>query len=252
LRSKQFFLPILAFFNRDLSIRFRASSIGYYWLLFNPLINTGLIYLVFGKLVNSTIQSDFLLYVLCGVIIWNFVANIVSECSALLLNNRDVINKVGFPKMALPFSKVLFACLEFLPTLIIIFIYSSFMDFISLKSLIILIPTIITLLIFSLGLALIISTVSIIYRDLVYVLPVLLRVGIFAVPIGYNLKDIDVKYKALIQYNPITGIMNGMRSAFITNYESEGLFYAFCFALFILVIGYITFKKSESYIIDKV
>lgn len=174
---------------RDLKVRYKKSALGFAWSLLNPLLLMVVFTIVFTILTVPTVEN-FPVFVLTGLVAWNFFAASVTGAAHTIVGNSTLINKVYFPRELLPTSLVASNLVNFLLTLIVLFGFILAFG-IELTPMALLLPAIIAVqVMLVLGIALIVSSVNVYYRDVSVLLEVGITAWFFLTPIFYQLERI--------------------------------------------------------------
>jgi len=174
---------------RDLKVRYKKSALGFVWSLLNPLMMMVVFTVVFTILTSPNIEN-FPVFVLTGLMAWNFFANTVTGAAGTIVGNSTLINKVYFPRELLPASLVFSNLVNFLLTLVVLFGFILAFK-IHLTAMVLWLPVIIVIeLMLALGIALIVSAVNVFYRDVSMLVEVGITAWFFLTPIFYQLERI--------------------------------------------------------------
>jgi lipopolysaccharide transport system permease protein len=174
---------------RDLKVRYKKSALGFVWSLLNPLLMMVVFTIVFTILTVPNLEN-FPVFVLTGLVAWNFTAGSVLGAVNSIVGNASVINKVYFPRELLPASLVCSNLVNFLLTLIVLFGFILAFQ-IQLTPMVLLLPAIIAIqFVLVLGIALIVASVNVFYRDVGVILEVGVMAWFFLTPIFYQLERI--------------------------------------------------------------
>lgn len=241
---------IYVFAKRDLKIKFSQTSLGLAWVLIQPLTAVLIFTFFFSYLVSFNTNYPYVLFVLSGILIWGVFNYIFSQSSASLTQSEEIIRKMNFPKILLPISKTILAFVEFLLTLVILVIILIVyqMDF---RWEMLLLPIIILpIFFFSLGLALILSSVALKNRDLFHIVPFLVNFGIWFTPVFYPVSVIPNNLKNLIFINPVAASIQMFRWSFFNEEFNNYIYIGIAISFLVFVIGFISFKNVEDKIID--
>ncbi|MCL4390419.1 MAG: ABC transporter permease [Patescibacteria group bacterium] len=239
---------------RDIKLRYKQTVLGIIWVLFQPLVSTGIFSIFFGKI--AKIPSDNLpypLFVLAGLVIWNFFSSALSASSQSLIGNEGIIKKVYFPRLILPISSVVTAGVDFFITFLVLLVAVVYFGY--LPSLLILpvlpVLLIITILMAS-GLGMFMASLNVKYRDVRFILPFFIQIGLFVTPVIYPLSIIYDWRKWFLIINPLTGVIETLRALIVGRAQPDfslliiGLIVSipvFCFGLFY-------FRRTEAYFAD--
>jgi ABC-type polysaccharide/polyol phosphate export permease len=199
---------IAALTARDLKARYRGSVLGFFWSLANPLLLLAVYTLVFTKFFPQQVGPSYPLFLFSGILPWTFFTAAVLEATASISSNAGLIKKVMFPAEALPLVVVLSHLVHFLaalPIMLAAMLAFTAMHKFTMSWTILLGPVLMLVqAIFVAGLALIVSSASVLFRDLRDIVANLLQLGFFVTPILY-LENIQSRpLRALLRVNPMT------------------------------------------------
>lgn len=184
---------------RDLKVRYRNSILGILWSLMNPLLMMLVFTVVFTIMapVRSASVEHFPVFVLCGLLPWNFFTTSVIGSTVSLVANAPLIKKVYFPRAALPLSMILANLINFFIALIVLF--GLILAFgIPLTIWVLYLPLVILIqVIFTLGVGLLLATINVFYRDTQQIMDVLILAWFFVTPIFYPIDILPRSYQLL-------------------------------------------------------
>lgn len=171
---------------RDLKVRYKNSVLGIVWSMLNPLGMMLVFTVVFTVLIPNNPIERFPIFLMCGLLPWNWFSGSVVGSIYSVVSNASLIKKVFFPREVLPMSVVLANFVHFVLALIVlfglmIFFQSPFTQWILLLPVLIVIQ-----LVFTLGLAFFLSAVNVYYRDTAQIMDVLMLAWFFLTPIFYS------------------------------------------------------------------
>lgn len=241
---------IYTFAKRDLKIKFAQTYLGLTWAIIQPLTAVLIFTVFFSLIIDFKTEYPYVLFVLSGMLIWGIFNYIFSQSSTSLSQSQDLIKKMSFPKIILPISKIILALVEFILTfiLLIILLIVFQMDF---RWSMLLLPIIILpIVLFSLGLALLLSSIALKNRDLFHIAPFLVNFGIWFTPVFYPISIIPAEFKNLIYLNPVAASIQLFRWSFFGENYSNYIFFGIVLSFIVFIIGFISFKNCEDKIID--
>ena len=193
---------------RDLKARYRGSVLGLLWSFINPLLLLSIYTFVFTIVLpnRSPIAQPYALFMFCGILPWNWFSSSMMEGSGSLLAGGNLIKKVLFPAEILPIVNVLANMVHyFLGLLILAAFLIGYRHWPDPLGLLWFPVVVLVQLVFTVGLALFLSALTVHYRDVRDLLSNLLMFWFFATPIIYPWQDDSVrKYKWLFDLNPFT------------------------------------------------
>jgi len=242
---------------RELKARYKNTVLGFFWSLLNPLGMMLVFTAVFTVFMRSEVKN-FPIYALCGLLPWNYFSASVMGSVNTIVNNANLVTKVYFPREVLPIAAVLANLVNFLLTLIVLFaalllVRAPFSPWLWLLPVVILIQSA-----FILGLAFILSTLNVFYRDTLMVMDVAMLAWFFLTPIFYPLEDLPRSYpigdyvldlhRTMYILNPMASIINTYRDLLYRGYRTDFDFFVrtATTAFLVLVVGYWFFCKYSN------
>ncbi|WP_018343066.1 ABC transporter permease [Cytophaga aurantiaca] len=253
---------IFMFVKRDFIAQYKQTILGPIWFLIQPLITTIVFIVVFGKIAGlSTDGQPQILFYLSGVLFWNYFSSTFLKISETFLANTNIFSKIYFPRLVVPISVVLSSMISFgiqLILFVIIFTYYLISkDFYpAINSGILLFPILVLIMAaLSIGMGIIISSMTIKYRDLRYLVTFGVPLLMYATPIVYPLSSIkDPTFIFLLKLNPMTGIIETFRYSIfgIGVLDIYTLFYSAFITIILLILGIAIFNKVEKNFMDSI
>ena len=239
----------------DLKARYKNSVLGFVWSLLNPLAMMLVFTVVFGVLWPNRQVDNYPIFLLCGLLPWNFFAISVTSSLISVVANGNLVKKVYFPREVLPIAAVLAQLVNFLLAFLVLFVAllifrANFSPWLWSLPLIILIQTA-----FTIGIGLFLSTLHVFYRDTRMVMEVVMLAWFFLTPVFYSIQQLPATYTVLgmeldvrrIAYilNPMASLINVYRDLLYYGYRTDPDFFirTTLTALVVLVFGYWFFVR---------
>jgi ABC-type polysaccharide/polyol phosphate export permease len=200
---------IAALTARDLKARYRGSILGYFWSLANPLLLLAVYTLVFTKFFPQQVVQPYPLFLFSGILPWTFFGAAILESTSSISSNAGLIKKVMFPAEALPLVVVLSHLVHFvlaIPILLAAIGAYALMGQFEFNATILLVPVLMLLqTMFVAGIAMTVSSASVLFRDLRDIVANLMQLGFFVTPIIYLIDNIQSRaLRAILRVNPMT------------------------------------------------
>ncbi len=232
--------------SRDFRTKYKRSVLGVLWSFVNPLLTMAVQYFVFSNIFKFEIEN-FPVYLLIGVLIFNFFNEAVSLTLLSVVGNAGLITKVYVPKYIYPVSRILSSTINFVIALIPLFMVIVFTGTKFAISYTLIIYPIAFMFIFSLGLGMLLASLMVFFRDIQFIWGVVSVMWMYATPIFYPISIIPEKYKFIVELNPIYYFTQIMRTCIIQGVSPEPLLYikAFVSALVMFLVGALFFKKTQ-------
>jgi lipopolysaccharide transport system permease protein len=206
---------------RELKARYKNSALGFFWSLLNPLCMMLVFTFVFTVMMPNSKITNFPIFFLCGFLPWQYFSSGVMTSMGSIVYNSNLVKKVYFPREALPIGTVLAALVNFLLALVVLFgailiTQTHLSPYLWQLPFVIFIQTC-----FVLGMALILSTLNVFYRDTMMIMDVVLQAWFFLTPVFYPigalpqhylLFGVDVNVQRLMFYlNPMASLIAAYR-----------------------------------------
>jgi ABC-2 type transport system permease protein len=203
----------------DFKLRYQGSVLGYAWSLLRPLLIFVILYVVFVKFLKlGTEIPHFPVYLLLGIVVWNFFVEMTSQSLGSIVGRGDLIRKIRIPRWIIIFSSSISALINLGLNLIVV---AAFMviNHVPLQDTIMLVPLfLVEVYLFALGISLFLSAAFVKFRDVGYIWEVVLQAGFYLTPIIYPLTRIsNVMLQKLIMLNPMAQTIQGIRYSAVTH-----------------------------------
>lgn len=198
---------------RELKVMYSNSALGVVWSLFAPLMMMLVFTTVFTLFLPNPNLPHYPVYVLAGLLPWNFFNLAVLSATTAIVTNGQLVNRVYFPREILPLSNVLSNAVNFVISLVLLFIFVLIFQIPLSLSLLWLPLLIAAQLSLCVGLGLLFSAVNVYFRDLQQIMNVLMLAGFFLTPVVYPLESIadPAIRQALLIFNPMAALITGYR-----------------------------------------
>ena len=246
---------------RDFKVKYKRSVLGVLWSVLNPLLTMIIMYVVFSEFFNmrsdGTIKS-YSVYLLSGIVLFNFMAEATNLSLGAVVGNFNLLTKVYMPKYIFPLSKVLSSAVNFIFSLLalyLIVIIQAFMGLVPFNwTNFLLIYDLVFMTVFCIGMGLVLSTLTVFFRDMYYIWGVVMTAWMYLTPIMYTTDLIAKSHKAYVPYvlfimkvNPLYQFINFARTILLKGLvPTPGQFlYVFLCAFVMLVIGIFFFRSKQ-------
>ena len=240
---------------RELLIRYKQSVFGVSWAVLQPIAYAFVFALFFGSLAN--VQSDgvpYPVFALAALVPWIFVSQAASQGAGSLVADSNLLAKVYFPRLVIPFAKTCSLMVDLVVALfvlgIMVAIYGAqpTIGLLAVPGLILLAAATGT------GVGTGFGALNVMYRDVTVATPLLVQLWLFVSPIVYSSSLIPGNWQYVYALNPLVTVIDGMRWAFLgTDAPSVGV--VLCSlggAAAILAVGVVYFRRTERFFADVV
>lgn len=235
--------------SRDFKVKYKRSVLGIFWSLLYPVLMMAVMAVVFSNVFKfSTPGVSYLAYLLIGLTYFNYFSEASNLAMSSVVANFSLINKVYMPKYIFPFQKCVFVGINFLLTLIPLYVVILATGT-GLNWYHLLLPySFLCLFLFTIGMGFILSTIAVFLRDMFYIYGIVLTIWTYLTPIMYDIKIISNPTLVFaMKFNPLYQFINFARTIILYhNMPTLGQF-AGCgvSALVVLLLGIFVFKKNQ-------
>ncbi len=199
----------------DFLQRYYGSSLGVLWAFINPLARLLVYYFVFSYLIFKNQDPSFILYLFMGIIVWGFFSEMTKRGMKALEMKRYLLENVEINRLDIHLAHSFTVLFGFGFSLLMYFMFSFFFENSFGLNLLWFFPLLAILYFFSMGVAMVLSTVFIQVRDLDHIWEIILLIGFWTVPIIWDQNFIFEHYKFMLYVSPITGELINFRNIFI-------------------------------------
>jgi len=235
----------------ELKLRYRGAFFGFFWSVLEPLAQLGILYLVFSSLRSA--DESFVIYLFTGLIMVHLFSRGTTQAMNSLINKKSIIISLNIPKIIFPLSSFLTNLYMIGIEFVIFFLFIAILG-VEISSTIFLLPAIVFLLIiFTVGMALILSIVRLYLKDVQSIWGIFVVSLIFITPVFWKIEDLPQNVSQVFLLNPLAVIME-MGHQVILNHTIpswEDVTYSVVTSFATLVVGWTLFKKIERKIVEK-
>ncbi len=238
---------------REIKVRYKQTVLGGIWAILQPLLTMVVFSLFFGRL--AQVPSDnvpYPIFSFAALVPWIYFANAVSFSSNSLISNQAFINKVYFPRIAVPAASIFGWLLDFGIALTVLFAMMAVYG-IAPTPLIVLLPVLVLLIVLSAaGTGMWLAALNVHYRDFRYVVPFVIQLWMFISPVAYPMSLVPERFRIIYALNPMAGAIEGFRSILLGTIDFPWVLLGTSTVVSILVFlsGLAYFKKTEESFAD--
>jgi lipopolysaccharide transport system permease protein len=197
---------------RDVSVRYKQTVIGAAWALIRPFLTMVVFTVVFGRIAGlSSGGVPYPLLVFAGILPWSLFSTVLSDASASVVTNSNLISKVYFPRLIVPVATVVVGLIDFFISFLILIMLMIWYRYIPSWHMFLLPAFIVIALVASLGPALWIAALNVKYRDFRYIIPFIIQFGLYLSPVGFSSGVIAEQWRLVYSINPMVGVIDGFR-----------------------------------------
>jgi len=237
---------------RDIKVRYKQAAMGAAWAIIQPLGMMLVFAVFFGTFIGvPTEGTPYTLFFYCGLAPWMFFNGAITAGSVSLLNSSNLVTKVYFPRLIVPTAAVGALLIDLLITFVILIGLAAYFGMVWSWSLLILPAMIALTILLALDFSIWLSALTVKYRDVRHALPFVLQVWMFLTPIVYPLSVVPQKWRWAMYLNPLTGIVEGIRSSLTgRSFNWTGISFSIGIAVFAMPFSVRAFQRIEKSFAD--
>lgn len=238
---------------RDIKLRYRQTALGAAWAILQPLLTMVLFSVIFGQLAKLPSEGlPYPVFTYTALLPWQLFATALTSASNSLVVNQNLISKIYFPRLIMPFSSILAGLLDFAIAFLVLVGMMVFYRIVPTWGVLVLPLLVLLAVLTSLSVGLWLSALNVRYRDIRYVLPFLTQFWMYATPIAYSAGLVPGKWRWLYSLNPMTGVVEGFRWALLgkASLDLPQVLLSAGIVLVLLVSGLFYFKRTEATFAD--
>ena len=240
---------------RDIKVRYKQTILGAAWAVIQPLMTMVVFSVFFGRL--AQIPSDGVPYPIfsyAALVPWTFFAHGLTKASTSLVDAGNLVTKVYFPRLIIPFAAVLSGVVDLLLAFLVLLGLMLIYGIVPTAQIIWLPGFVLLAFATSLGTGLWLSAMNVQFRDVRYTVPFLVQLWLFATPIAYPSSLLAEPWRIVYSLNPMVGVVEGFRWLLLGTPTNPGpmLAVSTLVALALLMSGALYFRRMERTFADVV
>lgn len=234
---------------RDIRVRYKQSIMGILWAVLMPvlIVLSGVVVrYAYAFAAHTSLEASDVVSVAVKSLPWAFLVSTIRFACLSLINNKDLVTKIYFPKEIFPIAAMLASLFDLFVAAgaLILFLLALRIGW---SLYLVWVPVLlVTIVLLAAGIGMVVSAASLFFRDVKFIVEVLLTFGIFFTPVFYEVSMFGEKGKWLL-LNPVSPILDGF-AACVARHQAPGLpwlAYSLVFAVTVLIGGYAFFKHLE-------
>ena len=207
---------VLVFASRDVRVRYKQRAVGMGWVILQPLLTMAIFSVLFGRMMKVPSNGvPYPLFALCGLVAWTYFVHGTTKSTIILANNRDLLTKVRFPRLALPFGTLVGGLVDFAIGFGLLVVALAWFGVTPGWNLVTLPLAVGLLLVTTLTSSLWLSATNVRYRDVENALPFFTQLLLFLSPIAYPATMIPDSWRWLYAMNPMSTVISFFRFALL-------------------------------------
>jgi len=232
---------------RDIKVRYKQTVLGAGWAIIQPVMTMVVFSIIFGRFAKMPSEGfPYPVFVYAGLLPWTFFANAVTRSGSSVVGSAHLISKVYFPRLIIPLSSIGTGVVDLAVSTAVLFVIMLYFG-VEWSANLLAAPLLLMLVVFlALGVGTLIAALNVAYRDFSYLTPFLVQLWMFATPVIYPASLVPERWHWLLYLNPMSGIIEGFRSAFLGKpFDLLPIGLSLLTAIVLFLIGVLYFEKVE-------
>ena len=247
---------------RDLKVRYKQAILGVGWVVMQPILNMVMYTIVFGSAAGlskrlAPHEADYSVFVFAALLPWQLFAQALSNGGMSLVSQQNIVKKMYFPRLFVPTSAVGGALVDMAISFVVVMLLAAW-NHVGFSPMLLFLPFLVLLaLLNSLGIAYLMSALTVKYRDFRFLIPFMGQVLMFASFVAFPPSIIEGRWKWLLLGNPMYGVVSGFRRCILPNLSDETLGFDWIYlvssligGLILFFVGIYVFRRTERTIAD--
>lgn len=238
---------------RELRVRYVGSLFGLFWAVINPLSQVAIYGIVFGVFLktkpNPVYGTDsFFLYLLCGLIPWQFFSQTLGASTGVILSNSNLIKKAaGFPSEVLPIITIISNVINHLIALVLLLAIILIFGINLSPAALLIFVYLFLMIVFTIGVSWIFASINVYMRDVQQIIGVIITGWFFFTPIFYSSTIIPPKILPLLKLNPMYHVIEGYRYTLLAGKipPADSFLLLLLFSVLAFGVGGILFRRLK-------
>lgn len=237
---------------RDLRGKYKGSVLGFAWTFINPLLQLAVYTMVFSVVMRSGIDKYYI-FLFVALIPWIAMSSSVIGGSTCIIGQQNLVTKIHFPRQVLPITTVTTSFVNMLLCMVVVLAVCFFAIGLNFAVLWYLIPVILVEYALAMGIAFLVSGLTVYFRDLEHILGIAVMAWQFLSPVMYSVEMVPESLQGIFRLNPMTSVITAYRQ--ILYYKAapdlSTMVTAVGMAAFFLVVGWFAFKALERHFAEE-
>lgn len=237
---------------RDIKVLYAQTVLGFSWAILNPAIQIIIFSIIFGRVANvSTDGIPYVLFSTVAIIPWTYMSDTMSAASQSLVQGKQLLGKIYFPRVLFPLTPILAKLVDFAISLSLLVMVMIYYQVTPTWNLLLIPLLVVSMMLVPAGIGMWLAALAIRYRDVKFAMTYMIKLLIYSGPILYSAASIPDDLRFWYSLNPIVGVIEGFRAALLGG-PIEWVFIApgLITAVIIFLSGAMYFRRMERVFVD--
>jgi lipopolysaccharide transport system permease protein len=240
---------------REVKVRYKQTVIGAGWAILQPVMAMLIFTVIFGSFAKIPSEGlPYPVFAFTALLPWTYFAQALSRSGTSLVGNANLITKVYFPRLIIPFAAVLAPAVDFLLSFLVLLGLMVWFGVTPTWGVLALPLFLLFTIMTALAMGLWLAPLNVKYRDVGHTIPFLVQVWMYASPVAYPVSLVPEQWRPLYSLNPMAGVIEGFRWALLGKASPDFVVMAVSAAMVVTLLmgGLVYFKKMERTFADVV
>ncbi len=202
----------------DFKVRYQESVLGYLWSLLRPLFMFAILYVLFTYIIPiGQGNPHYGVILLTGIVVWNFFSEATTMGANSVVTNGNLLRKISIPRYLIVFSSSISAFINLMINMLVVVIFALINGVYPSWGWLAVLPLIVELFAFSMGVAFLLSALTVKFRDITYIWEIFLQGGFYASVIIFPITMVPESVRSFFYINPIVQIVQDTRKFILSN-----------------------------------
>ena len=236
---------------RDVKVRYKQTALGVLWVVLQPVISMLVFTVLFGVLLNAPSNGvPYPVFVYAGLLPWLYFAGALARSTTSMVDSRNLITKVYFPRLIVPLTSVLTGLIDFAVGFVVLIVLMLLYGIVPTMAVLLTPLFLLLAMMTAFGFGLWLSALNVRYRDIGYIIPFVIQIWMYVTPVVYSVSLIPERFQFLLGLNPMTSVVSGFRWALLgpaSSVQSSPIVYVLSLVTtaVVLISGLIYFRRTE-------
>jgi lipopolysaccharide transport system permease protein len=237
---------------RNIKIRYQQTVLGVFWALLQPLAGVAIFTIVLGRLADIPSEGiPYPVFVYAGLALWMYFSNAANAAAESLVQYRDLVTKVYFPRILAPLAAILPGLIDLAISIVAVGVFMVIFGVAPTAAIAVLPLCVLLAVLVTLGVALWLSALNARYRDVRNALVFLLQIWLFVTPVVFPSSLVEEDWRILLAINPLAGVVELFRWSLIgTPAPGSWVLVSLAAGFLVLVSGVVYFARVQRRLAD--
>lgn len=252
---KQYFTLTKHLAKREITVRYKQSFLGLFWVILNPFMQMLIMSFVFSYVFKFNMPGvPYPIFMYTGLLPWVFFTNAITSSMGALVDGAGLLKKIYFPREILLLATILAKAFDLSLSLFVLVGMMIYFQIPITWHVLLFIPIFVIQSLFIMGVGMILSVLNLFYRDVQYLIGLALTLLFYLTPVLYQVESFPAKYRWIFKINPMSVFINAYRQILLAHDvpKWESVIIGVGVSVAIFLIGYKFFKRAEGTFADMV